>query len=70
MSALITTTNPSVSLPSRTLSSATNRIPDKVNSLEELIEGLDQRGLLVVSILLGQQAMKLLTEDKVNASRI
>ncbi len=46
------------------------KIPDKVSSLEELIEGLDQRGLLVVSILLGQHAMKLLTEEKLNASRL
>ena len=43
------------------------KIPDKVSSLEELIEGLDQRGLLVVSILLGQHAMKLLTEEKLSA---
>lgn len=33
-------------------------------TLESLIEDLDQRGLLVLQILLGQQAMKLLTEDK------
>lgn len=31
-------------------------------TLESLIEGLDQRGLLVIQILLGQQAMKLLAE--------
>ena len=53
------------------------KVPDKVSSvrtsvstLEQLIEGLDQRGLLVVSILLGQHAMKLLTEEKLSASRL
>jgi hypothetical protein len=34
-------------------------------TLESLIEDLDSRGLLVLQILLGQQAMKILTEDKV-----
>lgn len=34
------------------------------NTLEGLIENLDQRGLLVLQILLGQQAMKILTEEK------
>jgi hypothetical protein len=34
-------------------------------TLESLIEDLDQRGLLVLQVLLGQQAMKLLTEDKI-----
>lgn len=35
----------------------------KENTLEGLIEGLDKRGLLVLQILLGQQAMKILTEE-------
>jgi len=34
-------------------------------TLESLIEDLDQRGLLVLQVLLGQQAMKILTEDKI-----
>lgn len=34
-------------------------------TLESLIEDLDHRGLLVLQVLLGQQAMKLLTEDKI-----
>ncbi len=33
-------------------------------TLEKLIEDLDQRGLLVLQVLLGQQAMKLLSETK------
>lgn len=37
----------------------------KDNTVEGLIESLDQRGLLVFLVLLGQQAMKLLTEEKV-----
>lgn len=40
-------------------------ISDKhAQTVEELIENLDNRGLLVFQILLGQQAMKLLTEEK------
>lgn len=35
----------------------------QANTLEGLIEGLDQRGLLVLQVLLGQQAMKLLSEQ-------
>jgi len=38
-------------------------IVPKESTLEALIERLDQRGILVLSILLGQQAMKLLTEE-------
>ena len=34
-------------------------------TLESLIEDLDDRGLLVLQILLGQQAMKILTEAKI-----
>lgn len=34
----------------------------QANTLESLIEGLDQRGLLVLQVLLGQQAMKLLSD--------
>lgn len=30
-------------------------------TLESLIEGLDERGLLVLQVLMGQQAMKLLS---------
>lgn len=37
----------------------------KENTLEGLIEGLDSRGLLVLQILIGQQAMKVLTEEKI-----
>lgn len=44
----------------RTVSNKLNPI-----TLESLIEDLDQRGLLVLQILLGQQAMKILTEDKI-----
>lgn len=36
----------------------------KPGTLEDLIEGLDKRGILVLQILIGQQAMKLLSEDK------
>ena len=38
-------------------------IVPKESTLEALIDRLDQRGILVLSILLGQQAMKLLTEE-------
>lgn len=34
-------------------------------TLENVIEGLDQRGLLVFQILIGQQAMKLLSEKHI-----
>lgn len=34
-------------------------------TLESLIEDLDQRGILVLQVLLGQQAMKLLTVDTI-----
>ena len=34
-------------------------------TLESLIEDLDDRGLLVLQVLLGQQAMKILTEAKI-----
>lgn len=33
------------------------------STIESLIEGLDQRGILVFQVLLGQQAMKLLATD-------
>ena len=36
----------------------------KESTVEGLIDGLDRRGLLVFQVLLGQQAMKLLTEEK------
>ncbi len=35
----------------------------KDSTVEKLIEGLDQRGLLVFLVLLGQQSMKILAED-------
>lgn len=35
-------------------------------TVEQLIDGLDQRGLLVFQVLLGQQAMKLLSEKHEN----
>lgn len=34
-------------------------------TLESLIEGLDERGILVLQVLLGQQAMSLLSKDKI-----
>lgn len=37
----------------------------KETTLERLIEDLDQRGILVLQVLLGQQAMKLLTVDTI-----
>jgi len=39
-------------------------IVPKESTLEGLIEDLDQRGILVLQVLLGQQSMKLLTEQK------
>jgi hypothetical protein len=35
------------------------------STLETLINDLDQRGLLVLQVLLGQQAMKLLSEKHI-----
>lgn len=35
----------------------------KAYTLENLIEGLDNRGLLVLNVLIGQQAMKLLSKE-------
>lgn len=43
-------------------------IPDTKNqaqTLESLIEALDERGCLVFQVLLGQQAMALLSKDHV-----
>ena len=37
----------------------------KDTTLEDLIENLDQRGLLVLQVLLGQQAMKILTLETI-----
>lgn len=34
-------------------------------TLESLIDNLDERGMLVINVLIGQQAMKLLAKDKV-----
>lgn len=42
-----------------------NKKPINPMTLESLIEDLDDRGLLVLQVLLGQQAMKILTEDKI-----
>lgn len=41
----------------------------QAQTLESLIDKLDQRGLLVFLVLLGQQAMKILSEDHI-AGRI
>ncbi len=35
-------------------------------TVEKLIEDLDQRGLLVFLVLLGQQSMKLLSEEHIS----
>lgn len=40
-------------------------IARQVATLEALVENLDQRGLLVLQVMLGQQAMKLLSETHV-----
>lgn len=37
----------------------------QANTLESLIEELDPRGMLVLQVLLGQQAMKLLSDKHV-----
>ena len=37
-------------------------ITKQANTLESLIDNLDQRGCLVLQVLLGQQAMKLLSQ--------
>ena len=47
-----------------TIAMSTKR-PINPISLESLIEDLDNRGLLVLQVLLGQQAMKLLTETTI-----
>lgn len=41
------------------------KTPNNPYTLESLIEGLDQRGVLVLQVLLGQQSMKLLSEKHV-----
>lgn len=41
-------------------------IARQVASLEALVDNLDQRGLLVLQVMLGQQAMKLLSEKHVS----
>lgn len=48
------------------MSTITNRLP-KESTLEGLIEGLDQRGLLVFLVLLGQQAMSILSKEHSNS---
>lgn len=40
-------------------------IQKQADTLENLIENLDQRGLLVLQVMLGQQAMKLLSQKYV-----
>ena len=47
------------------MNTMSNRKPINPITLESLIEDLDDRGLLVLQVLLGQQAMKILTEDKI-----
>lgn len=47
------------------MSQMSNKKPINPMTLESLIEDLDDRGLLVLQVLLGQQAMKILTEDKI-----
>jgi hypothetical protein len=39
-------------------------------TLEKLIEGLDERGMLVLQVLLGQQAMQLLSDEHVKKTRV
>jgi len=41
-------------------------IARQVSTLESLVDNLDQRGLLVLQVMLGQQAMKLLSEKHVD----
>jgi len=36
-----------------------------MSTLEQLVDNLDQRGILVLQVLLGQQAMKLLSEKHI-----
>ena len=38
---------------------------NKETTLECLLAGIDQRGLLVLQVLLGQQAMKILSEEHI-----
>lgn len=38
---------------------------NNITTLEKIIENLDQRGLLVLQVLLGKQAMKLLEEQTI-----
>lgn len=38
---------------------------NRITTLEKIVDDLDSRGLLVLQVLLGQQAMKLLTVEKV-----
>ncbi len=44
-----------------------NRHKPNPIALESLIEDLDSRGILVLLVLLGQQAMKVLSEDITNS---
>lgn len=45
----------------------TNNLP-KESTLEDLISKLDSRGLLVLQVLIGQQAMQLLALEKLDAT--
>jgi hypothetical protein len=36
----------------------------QITTLEQIVENLDNRGLMVLQVLLGQQAMKLLEKEK------
>lgn len=47
------------------MSQMSTKKPINPITLESLIEDLDDRGLLVLQVLLGQQAMKILTEAKI-----
>lgn len=42
----------------------------KAYTLEKLIDGIDQRGLLVLQVLIGQRAMGLLSEEHLNATGV
>jgi hypothetical protein len=44
---------------------AKKNIARQAATLEALVDNLDQRGLLVLQVMLGQQAMKLLSEKHV-----
>ena len=59
-------TSPYYILYTYAMSSIPSRKVNKIATLESLIEGLDERGLLVLQVLLGQQAMSLLAKEPIN----